>query len=75
VNVPIISHDDDSVTVAIPSNTVLPPGPYMVFVNQKTARGEIPSVSRQVYVGGPVPASLAPRLARRFATQPASEPR
>jgi hypothetical protein len=75
VNVPIISHDNGTVTVAIPTATVLPPGPYMLFVNRKTARGEVPSVSRQVYVGGPVPASLAPRLARRFATQAASEPR
>ncbi|HEY0397597.1 MAG TPA: galactose oxidase early set domain-containing protein, partial [Acidimicrobiia bacterium] len=75
VNVPIVSHDARTVTVAIPAGTVLPPGPYMLFVNRKTAQGEVPSVSRQVYVGGPVPESLAPRLARRFATQAASEPR
>ena len=75
VDVPIVSRTTKSVTVAIPSNTVLPPGPYMLFVNRGTASGEIPSVSRQVFVGGPVPASLAPRLARRTTTETAAESR
>ena len=47
----------------------------MLFVNRGTASGEIPSVSRQVFVGGPVPASLAPRLARRTTTETAAESR
>jgi hypothetical protein len=62
VEVPVVSRTGDSVTVMVPGNTVLPPGPYMLFVNRTTPKGEIPSVSRQVYVGGPVPAPLASRL-------------
>jgi len=62
VVLPIVSRTGGSVTVSVPGNTVLPPGPYMLFVNKKTAKGEIPSVSRQTFVGGPVPAALAGRL-------------
>ncbi|HKN89991.1 MAG TPA: galactose oxidase-like domain-containing protein [Acidimicrobiia bacterium] len=64
VDVPVVSRTADSVTVRVPGNTVLPPGPYMLFVNRSTPQGEIPSVSRQVFLGGPVPASLAAHLAR-----------
>ena len=40
------------VTAHIPtSSNVVPPGPYMVFINQKTANGDIPSVAYQVFVG------------------------
>jgi hypothetical protein len=60
VVVPVVTRTADSLTVAIPGNTVLPPGPYMLFVNRKTSQGEIPSVSRQVFVGVPVPPTLAP---------------
>jgi hypothetical protein len=74
VNVPVVSRTGNSVTVSIPGNTVLPPGPYMLFVNRGTPDGEIPSVSSQVFVGGEVPVSLAPRLARRTATEAAPEP-
>ena len=62
VEVPVVSRTGDSVTVMVPGNTVLPPGPYMLFVNRTTPKGEIPSVSKQVYVGGAVPAALASRL-------------
>ena len=48
-----------SVTVAVPGNTVLPPGPYLLFVNRGTPKGEVPSVARQLFLGGPVPAGLA----------------
>jgi hypothetical protein len=64
VDVPVVSRTDNSVTVSIPGNTVLPPGPYMLFVNRNTPQGEVPSVSRQVFVGSPVPPAVAPRLAR-----------
>jgi hypothetical protein len=64
VDVPVVSRTADSVTVAIPGDTVLPPGPYMLFVNRSTPKGEIPSVSRQVFLGGGVPAALTARLAR-----------
>jgi hypothetical protein len=75
VNVPVVSRTENSVTVSVPGNRVLPPGPYMLFVNRGTSEGEIPSASRQVFVGGEVPVSLAPRLARRTATEAPSEPR
>ena len=61
---PVVSRTADSVTVRVPGNTVLPPGPYMLFVNRSTPQGEIPSMSRQVFLGGPVPASLTAHLAR-----------
>jgi hypothetical protein len=60
VVVPVVTRTADSLTVAIPGNTMLPPGPYMLFVNRKTSQGQIPSVSRQVFVGVPVPPALAP---------------
>jgi len=60
VVVPVVTRTADSLTVAIAGNTVLPPGPYMLFVNRKTSQGEIPSVSRQVFVGVPLPSALAP---------------
>jgi hypothetical protein len=62
VVLPIIGRTGNSVTVSVPGNTVLPPGPYLLFVNKKSPKGEIPSVARQTYVGGPVPAALAGRL-------------
>ncbi len=64
VDVPVVSRTADSVTVAIPGDTVLPPGPYMLFVNRATPQGEIPSVSRQVFLGGAVPTTIAARVAR-----------
>jgi hypothetical protein len=36
---------------APPSGKVAPPGPYMLFVNRRDAKGLVPSVSRQVFVG------------------------
>src|SRR5581483_3428495 len=59
VDLVVVNRSADSITVGVPGNTVLPPGPYMLFVNRNTAHGEIPSVARQVFVGGPVPAWLA----------------
>lgn len=59
VNLKIVRRGAGSLTVKVPANrNVLPPGPYMLFVNAKTARGLVPSVSRQVFVGGPVPSYL-----------------
>jgi hypothetical protein len=57
---PIVARDTtaNTVTVAIPaSDNVVPPGPYMVFINQKTAKGDIPSVSKQIFIGAQ-PASI-----------------
>ncbi|MGH4021667.1 MAG: hypothetical protein ACRDT0_21025 [Pseudonocardiaceae bacterium] len=46
----IVGRAADSVQVQVPGNTVLPPGPYLLFVHRDSERGEIPSVSRQVFV-------------------------
>jgi hypothetical protein len=65
IELPITSRDSDSVTVATPpSANVAPAGPYWLFVNRRTAKGLTPSVSRQVYVGAPVPAALRERIER-----------
>jgi hypothetical protein len=59
VELPVVSRDARSVTVATPpSANVAPPGPYWLFANRTTARGATPSVSRQVYLGAPVPEAL-----------------
>ena len=42
----------NTITADVPANAnVLPPGPYLVFVDQSTPKGLIPSVGRQVFVG------------------------
>ena len=44
-------------TVSVTGNkAVLPAGPYMLFINKETKDGLIPSMSRQVSVGAPLPA-------------------
>lgn len=53
VDLRIVGRTADSVTVAVPGREVLPPGPYMLFANRTSERGEIPSVSRQVVLGAP----------------------
>ncbi len=43
---------------APPNGNVAPPGPYLLFVNEKTSKGLIPSAAEQVFVGpqaAPVP--------------------
>lgn len=57
VELPITKKNDGSVTVSVTGNTsVLPAGPYMLFINKEGNDGLIPSVSRQVSVGAPLPA-------------------
>lgn len=68
--VPITSRTDHSVTVSVPSGNVVPPGPYMLFINQKTAKGDIPSVAKQVFVGAQAaPTPAAPPSAGLTAAQ------
>ncbi len=70
VVVPITSRTDHSVTVSIPSGNVVPPGPYMLFINQKTPKGDVPSVAKQVFVGAQVtPTPAAPPSAGLTAAQ------
>lgn len=47
----VVKRSGNTLTVAVPDSNVVPPGPYMLFANTKTTKGEIPSVSRQVTVG------------------------
>ena len=52
VNLAITGCTGNQVSVNVPtSDDVVPPGPYMLFVNQKTAKGDIPSVAKQIFVG------------------------
>ena len=65
VELPIVARSGDTVTVATPpSANVAPAGPYWLFVNKRTPKGLTPSVSRQVYVGAPVPAALRAKIER-----------
>ncbi len=73
VLLPVVKRSAGSVTVAVSDNAaVLPDGPYQLFVNKQYAKGETPSVSRQVFVGT-VPAELADDVARNNATATAQE--
>jgi len=57
VELRIVSREDDKIRVAVPNASVVPPGPYMLFIERPvTVNGQqkwIPSVSREVFVGGP----------------------
>jgi hypothetical protein len=49
VELPISSRSGGSLQVDVPGSTaVLPPGPYMLFVNKRTAKGLVPSTARQL---------------------------
>ena len=49
---PIVTRSATTVTVQVPSSdNVVPPGPYMLFIDQKTPKGDIPSVAKQLFVG------------------------
>lgn len=61
VELRITGRHDDDVDVAIPNAAVVPPGPYMLFVERPVmvngVQKWIPSVSRQVFVGWPTAAT------------------
>ena len=60
VELRIVKREGGTLTVAMPDDpNVLPAGPYMLFVNRETTNGPVPSVSRTVFAGTPVPATLA----------------
>ena len=49
----ILAKNAGSVTVKMPdAGTVVPPGPYMLFINRSTSSGPSPSVSKPVTVLG-----------------------
>jgi hypothetical protein len=66
VELPIVHNNGASIKVHVPGRNVVPPGPYMVFIERAaTVNGQtkyIPSVSRQIIVDG-VTAGPGPGLA------------
>jgi len=56
VVLPIVGRMARSVTALMPSNrAVLPPGPYMLFVDRQSGSSLVPSTAVQTFVGAPVP--------------------
>jgi hypothetical protein len=58
VELPIMRDDStgNAVQVKVTDNAaVLPPGPYMLFINKRSGDDLVPSVAKQVFVGTPVP--------------------
>lgn len=71
VGLPVVGRDGSSVTVKLPDSDVTPAGPYMLFVNRQSDKGEIPSVAKQLFIdqsattlGTPAPGQDGPRPAR-----------
>lgn len=65
VEAPIVDRKPGQVTVRIPGPTVLPRGPYMLFINRDVTPSPpvnpdhlVPSIARQVFVGAPAPAGV-----------------
>jgi hypothetical protein len=53
VALPIVARTASTVKVKLPaSSAVVPPGPYMLFIDRSTSAGLVPSVSRPVMVRG-----------------------
>ena len=49
----------DKLFASVPSSKVVPPGPYMAFIERKQNGHLVPSVSRQVFVGADAPSYLS----------------
>jgi hypothetical protein len=61
VKLPVVERTDDAVFVRTPPRpAVAPPGPYLLFLNQKVGDQVVPSVGHQTTLDGqgPAPASL-----------------
>jgi hypothetical protein len=50
VELRVVSRSGRRLTVAMTNGDVVPPGPYMLFVNAKSPKGAIPSVAKQLFV-------------------------
>ena len=51
VELPVLKRSGRTLIVKAPANAnVLPAGPYMLFANKRSAKGEVPSVSKQLFV-------------------------
>jgi hypothetical protein len=52
VELPVVARHGNVLTVkAPPNNAIAPEGAYMIFVNRNSAKGAIPSVAAQTFVG------------------------
>jgi hypothetical protein len=67
IELKVVERTAKAVKVEVPGNNLLPPGPYMLFANVDSDSGEIPSVSRQVFVGTKLPAAQVQTLKQRAA--------
>lgn len=65
VELEVVGRTAKAVKVAVPGSTYLPPGPYMLFAHVDSEKGEIPSVSRQVFVDAKLPAAQVAALTKR----------
>lgn len=73
VELEVIGRTAKAVLVRVPGGNYLPAGPYMLFAHYQTDRGEVPSVSRQVFVDAKLPAAQLRELTRRAAGQARTE--
>ena len=77
IELPVLRHTHDSVTVATPpTGSVAPPGPYMLFVDTSRAQGLEPSQATQVFVEAPgmrSPLGMAGSSASHSATATAAQ--
>lgn len=72
VELPIVSRNGSKLKVRMPSTSaVVPPGPYLLFVNRTSASGPMPSVKWNVDVTqGPIPPSASTGGSRVAASAP-----
>jgi hypothetical protein len=73
VELAIVGRTKNAVKVMVPGSTYLPPGPYLLFAHSQSAKGEIPSVARQVFVDTKLPAAQVHDLTTRQAGLVAQE--
>ncbi|MBV9412008.1 MAG: DUF1929 domain-containing protein, partial [Acidimicrobiia bacterium] len=53
---PVVSRTPGTVTLAEPPNSAIAPaGPYLLFLDGTSAKGLVPSVAAQLFVGAPMP--------------------
>jgi hypothetical protein len=65
VSLPFTVNGSTITATAPPNGNVAPPGNYMLFVNEQTPKGLVPSVAAQVWVGGSpnvLPPGLTPSM-------------
>jgi hypothetical protein len=73
IELEIVGRTAKAVKVKVPDSNYLPAGPYMLFAHTMSDKGEIPSVSRQVFVDAKMPASAIHNLMNRQAGLAAEE--